>query len=115
MTEEIGVTGTETIDNMPMIGEFQLQTFSDNAYTTEITPDAPIPLGEKIYNIMTVTNLPTGFDYVVTDCDVANFANQHYHDDEVLFLFVQQTCKNNDMKDILGIDIHGKDAQSMEY
>ena len=116
MTEEIGVTGTETIDNMPMIGEFQLQTFSDNAHTTEITPDAPIHLGEKIYNKMTVTNLPTGFDFIVTDCEVANVANQNWEaDNEVLVLFEQQTCKNNDMKDVLGIDIHGGDAQTMEY
>jgi len=54
LTEKIGITGTEAIDNMPMINEFQLQTLSDNAHTTEITSDAPIRLGEKIYDEMTV-------------------------------------------------------------
>ena len=116
LTEEIGITGTETIDDMPMIGEFHLKTFSDDVHVTEITPDAPINLGEMIYSKMTVTNLPTGFDYIVTDCEVNNVANPDWEaDDEFLVLFEQQTCKNDFMKDVLGINIHGKDPQSMEY
>lgn len=116
LTEEIGITGTETIDDMPMIGEFHLQTFHDDVHTTEITPDDPINLGEMIYNKMTVTNLPTGLDYIVTHCEVNNVANPDWEaDDETLVLFEEQTCKNNDMKDVLGINIHGKDPQSLEY
>ena len=118
LTEEIGITGTETIDIAPMIGEFHLQSFSDSDYVDEITPENPINLGEMIYNKMTVTNLPTGMDFIVTDCEVNNIANPDWEaDNEFLVLFEQQTCKNNDMKDVLGINIHGKDHldDSSEY
>ena len=115
LTEDIGITGAETIDIPPMIGEFHLQSFSDDVHMTEITPDNPINLGEMIYNKMTVTNLPTGLDYIVTDCEVNNIANEDWEaDNEFLVLFEDQTCKN-DMKDVLGINIHGKDPQSLEY
>ena len=115
LTEDIGVTGTESIDIPLMIGEFNLQSFSDDNHMIEITPDAPINLGEKMYNRMTVNNLPTGMDYIVTDCEVHNIANQNWEaDQEFLVLFEQQTCKN-DMKDVLGINIHPKNTQTLEY
>jgi len=115
LTEEIGETGNEIITN-PMIGEFDLKSFSDTDHTAEITPDAPINLGEMIYNKMTVSNLPTGLDYFVDACEVDNIANQNWETDgELLILFADQICKNNDMKSVLGINIHGKDDKSYSF
>ena len=115
LTDEIGDSGSKAGDGLVM-GEFDLQSFSDKDHFFEITPESPINLGEHIYNKITVNNLPTGWDYIVDNCYVANIENENWNDDsELLTLFEDQICKHNDMKNVLGIDIHGKDDETLKY
>ena len=116
LTDEIGNTGSAANDDALIIGEFDLKSFSDKDYFFEINPESPINLGEHIYNKISVNNLPTGWDYIVDNCYVANIANENWiEDSELLTLFEDQICKHNDMKNVLGIDIHGKDETTLEY
>ena len=115
LTDEIGDSGSKAGDGLVM-GEFDLKSFSDKDHFFEITPESPINLGELVYNKITVNNLPTGWDYIVDNCYVANIANENWNDDsEVLTLFEDQICKHNDMKNVLGIDIDGKDDETLNY
>ena len=114
---DIGTEYTLIIGELALIiGEFDLKSFSDKDYFFEINPESPINLGEHIYNKISVNNLPTGWDYIVDNCYVANIANENWiEDSELLTLFEDQICKHNDMKNVLGIDIHGKDETTLEY
>ena len=115
LTDKIGITGSKTNRDARMIGDFLLQSFADDAFTTPITPDAPVELGNMIYNKLSVANLPTGFDYIVDNCVVDNIANKNWETDgQFLKLFEKQTCKN-DLKETLAIIIRDKLPQSMDY
>ena len=106
-------TGTTTANDM--IGVFTLASYKDADYTTSITTDSPISVGDSIYNRITVTDLPASLTYQVLNCEIQNTANANWEtDSDLIKLWQSQTCLNDDIQAV-GITVNGLDSTSYSF
>ena len=98
-----------------MIGVFTLASYKDADYTTSITTDSPISVGDSIYNRITVTDLPASLTYQVLNCEIQNTANANWEtDSDLIKLWQSQTCLNDDIQAV-GITVNGLDSTSYSF
>ena len=106
-------TGTTTANDM--IGVFTLASYKDAAYTTSITTDSPISVGDSIYNRISVTDLPASLTYQVLNCEIRNTANANWEtDSDLIKLWQSQTCLNDDIQAV-GITVNGLASTSYSF
>ena len=106
-------TGTATANDM--IGVFTLASYKDADHATSITTDSPISVGNPIYNLVTVTDLPASLTYQVLNCEIQNTGNANWEtDSDLIKLWQSQTCLNDDIQAV-GITVNGLASTSYSF
>ena len=111
----ISDTSTGTTTSNDMIGVFTLASYKDADYTESITTESPISVGDPIYNLITVADLPASLTYQVLNCEIQNTGNENWEtDSDFIQLWQDQTCLNDDIQAV-GITVNGLDSTSYSF